>query len=92
MMNQNNIQQIKDTIFGIVSRGLTITSNPQVPDMQYNTWQNYAQSMLYSCSYQYNPTIYINYLQVCTNALSLTDNNARMRMCFNYLLGVAKIL
>ena len=84
--------QIKNTILDIVSRGLTITASPIVSNEQYSTWQNYAQMMLRICSYQYNPTIYINYLKVCTNALSLPNNNEKMRLCFNYLLEVAKIL
>lgn len=90
-MNPNRIQ-IKDTILGIVSRGLVITASPNVSDEQYRTWQNYAQAMLHICSYQYNPTIYINYLKVCANVLLISNNKERMRLCLNYLLGVAKIL
>ena len=84
--------QIKNAIIEIASRGLVITASPKVSSEEYNTWQNYAQFMLRLYSYQYNPTIYINYLKICTNALSLNNNNERMRMCINYLLGVAKIL
>lgn len=90
-MNQNRTQ-IKTTILEIVSRGLILSSSPQVTDRQYNEWQSYAQMMLHICSYQYNPTIYINYLKICTNALAFKNNNERMRLCINYLLGVAKIL
>lgn len=90
-MKQNRIQ-IKNSILEIVSRGLIITTSYNVSDEQYNTWQNYAQMMLHLCSFQYNPTIYINYLKICTNALALSNNNERMRSCINYLLGVAKIL
>lgn len=87
-----NRAQIKNTILQIVAKGLTITASSKVSDEQYNTWQNYAQAMLHICSYQYNPNIYANYLKVCTNALSLPSNNEKMRLCFNYLLEVAKIL
>ncbi len=90
-MNQNK-SQIKDTILNIVSRGLILAASPQVTDGQYQEWQNYAQIMLRICSYQYNPTIYMNYLKVCTNVLSVSDNKEKMRQCCNYLLGVAKIL
>lgn len=90
-MNTNRAQ-IKDTILGIVSRGLILTASPNVSDEQYHTWQNYAQLMLRVCSYQYNPTIYINYLKVCTDVLLVSGNNEKMRLCINYLLGVAKIL
>ena len=88
----SNRTQIKNTILEIVSRGLILTATPNVSDEQYRNWQNYAQAMLHICSYQYNPTIYINYLKVCMNANSLPNNNERMRLCFNYLLEVAKIL
>ena len=87
-----NRTKIKNTILEIVSKGLAITTSPNVSNEQYSTWQNYAQVMLRICSYQYNPTIYINYLKVCTNILSISNNNEKMRLCFNYLLGVAKIL
>ena len=90
-MNQNR-SQIKDTILNIVSRGLILTASPQVTDEQYKEWQSYAQVMVHICSYQYNPTIYINYLKICANALVVSNNNERMRLCINYLLGVAKIL
>ena len=88
----SNRTQIKNTILEIVSRGLILTATPNVSDEQYRNWQNYAQAMLHICSYQYNPTIYINYLKVCMNANSHPNNTERMRLCFNYLLEVAKIL
>ena len=84
--------QIKNTILEIVAKGLTITASPNVSDEQYRQWQDYAQMMLRISSYQYNPTIYINYLKVCMNAHYIPNNNERMRLCFNYLLEVAKIL
>lgn len=90
-MNTNRAQ-IKDIILGIVSRGLVITASSNVSDEQYRAWQNYAQMMLRICSYQYNPTIYLNYLKVCTDVLTVNSNNEKMRLCINYLLGVAKIL
>ena len=90
-MNSNRTQ-IKNNILGIASRGLAISALPNVSDEQYRAWQNYAQMMLRICSYQYNPTIYINYLKVCTNVLSYRNNNERMRLCIDYLIGVAKIL
>ena len=87
-----NRTQIKDTILGIASRGLVVTTSPSVSDEQYRAWQNYAQMMLRISSYQYNPTIYINYLKVCTDVLTVKSNNEKMRLCINYLLGVVKIL
>ena len=90
-MNPNKTQ-IKNSILEIASRGLALTTLPNVSNEEYNAWQNYAQVMLRIYSYQYNPMIYINYLKVCTDALSLSNNNERMRMCINYLLGAAKIL
>lgn len=87
-----NRTQIKDTILGIASRGLVVTTSPSVSDEQYRAWQNYAQMMLRICSYRYNPTIYINYLKVCTDVLTVKSNNEKMRLCINYLLGVVKIL
>lgn len=91
MMNANRTQ-IKNIILEIVSRGLVVTTSPNVSNEQYRTWQNYAQMMLRICSYQYNPTIYINYLKVCTDVLSIPNNNEKMRLCINYLIGVVKIL
>lgn len=90
-MSQNRAQ-IKDTILDIASRGLTLAASHEVSNEQYNAWQNYAQFLVQNCSYQYNPTIYINYLKICTSALSLNNNTDKIRLCVNYLLEVAKIL
>ena len=85
-------RKIRDNLIFLSIGGASICAKKEVSDNTYNEWIHNVERIVHTCSYEYNPNIYLNFLKVCMNALPIKSNNDKMRYCLKYLLGVAKLL
>ena len=78
----------KNALFTVIERGIQIM-RPDLPEILFQSWQEYAKSIIKIYSNTKDSTIYLNYLQFIISISTLTPYQ-KLKASLEYLMNITK--